>query len=379
MPKSISKDLPRVPEACVRAFRLGRHHLATRAARHDAVRVVQDIVGVQAQLLSAAQLSLRARVAGLAREEVDRLLWKDRALVKAWSMRGALHLLAADDLAFIVAGLGPHTQWGAETWLVRSGLPVDEADRILRAVAVVLDDGPLTRRELAAAVAGRAEPASRRWIEHSWGGVLKLAASRGLVCFGPNRGNEITFVRRDRWLPSLVDVQVAEAERRLATRYLRAYGPATVQDFAAWAGIPLRDARGPWSRIAEDLVPVAVDRGEAWILREDLASLRAATDGPVVRLLPSFDAFLLGHKDKGHIVASEHYKEVYRKAGWLSPVILVDGRAAGVWSYKRRGQRLQVIARPFQRVSWAVREGIESEVDDLGRFFEASADVTFVP
>src|SRR5439155_7764 len=92
---------------------------------------------------------------------------------------------------------------------------------------------------------------------------------------------------------------------------------------------------------------------------------RAKFEGPVVRLLPSFDAFLLGVKDKSHLVDPGHYKRVYRPQGWLSPVVLVDGRVGGVWSHERKGARLSVRVTPFGRMSPTVRSRVRDA--DRGR------------
>lgn len=372
MPRSIPKDSPQVSRSLAQAFRLSRHHLAKRASRRDVVRVVQDVIGVQAQLMSAAQLSLRARIADLTSEDLDFLLWERRVLVKAWCMRGALHLLAAEDLPVVVAGVGPNSQWGAETWLARSGLPRDEAGRILGVIVDVLKSGPLTRRELAAGVAQSVGMSARRWVEHSWGGVVKLACYRGLVCFGPGKGANTTYVLRDRWLSGWKDIAPEAAGPELVRRYLRMAGPASPSDLAAWAGIPVREVRAMWERASRGLTEVVLDGRVAWLLREDLDALRQMKlASPTVNLLPVFDTYLLLHKDKSHIVDAAHYKRVYRKAGWLSPVVLVDGRATGVWSSRKAGKWLEVRIEPFVSMPREVKRAVVAEADDIARFVGA--------
>lgn len=46
----------------VHAFRLQRHHLMQRAPKKDLARVVADIGGAQAQVMSAAELQIAVRV-----------------------------------------------------------------------------------------------------------------------------------------------------------------------------------------------------------------------------------------------------------------------------------------------------------------------------
>jgi len=92
---------------------------------------------------------------------------------------------------------------------------------------------------------------------------------------------------------------------------------------------------------------------------------------PPVRLLPYFDAYLLGHRDRRHIVDAAKLKTVYSTQGWVAPVVLVDGRAAGTWSVTREGGHLRIGVTPFAPFSRDIRTTIREEAHDLGRFLGA--------
>ena len=205
--------------------------------------------------------------------------------------------------------------------------------------------------------------------------LLHLAGARGVYCSGPSKGNESTFVRADRWVPRWKDVPQDRAELELLERYLRAHGPSTVSDFAIWTGMTAGDAKKVWSLGEEHMVQVDVEGWKASLLIEDLPRMvDAHLDGPVVRLLPFFDSFLLGHKSHGNIVGPGDHGRVYRQAGWVSQVLLVDGRAAGVWSHVRKGAKLEVDVQPFKPLPGPVALALRQEAEDLGRFL-GSADV----
>lgn len=363
----------------VAAFRLGRHHLAKRAPHESLVAVVRDICGVQAQVMAAAQVALWARVEGLTAEDIEQALWQERTLVKTWSMRGTVHLLPSQALPVHVGALKRALVGEVWRWIARHGVSTREAQSMTEAVLEVLKVGPLTRRELGERVVPILGPQARQWIEHGWGGGIKQACLEGRVCYGPNPGQETTFARRDQWLPVLGELSTEEAETALLRRYLRSYGPATPRDFSAWSGMRVRDITPIWSRLRDDLAEVNVEGKVGWILREDLDLLQEGTiDDRHVRLLPSFDSYMLGHHDKSHLVDEVHYKLVYRKAGWLSPVVLVAGRVAGVWSYEYRGKRLLLRVQPFDELSLAIRNGIEAEAADLGHFLGGACEVAFL-
>jgi hypothetical protein len=367
--------------AQIAIFRLHKHHLDCRAPLRSLKSVVGSICGVQAQLMSAAELALWARVKDLTQEDVAYALWRDRSLVKTWCMRGAAHLLVAADLPIYVGGLLRRGLRREREWIAKYGISESEMDAMVKAIVEALVDGALTRKELTESVVARLGAKTRRWVEHSWGGIVKQASLQGLVIFGPSHGLEITFVRRDQWLPQVKDLPTEEAENMLLKHYLHGYGPASLADFAAWAGLTVGDATPITERISSEIVEVKAGNKSGLMLRKDLAILKTADESEKqysVRLLPSFDPFMLGHKDKGHLVNKEYYKRIYRKAGWLSPTILVNGRAEGIWSCKRKGKCLHIAIEPFRAIARNVEDLIEEEARSLARFYDASFELKLI-
>lgn len=343
------------------------------------------MVGAQAQVLSAAQISLWARTRGLRLEDVEKALWQDRTLAKVWCMRGSLHLIPSRDFAVFVRGCARREARAAD-WFARAGIPFERVDPIVEAVGDVLDE-PLTRAEIAERLSGSFKVRTKRKAHQGWGGtgdsvgfdvgattlsvqwVTHIACTRGLACFGPMRGTEATFVRPAKWLAGWRDLPREDAEKELLRRYLRAHGPATVTDFAIWTYMKAGDAREVWSHLGDEIAPVRAGDRTGWMLRADVPVVENATlETPTVRLLPFFDSLLLGLKDKSHLVDAAHYKRVYRPQGWLSPVVLVDGRIAGIWSHERKGPQLLVRVEPFHPFRAEVERAVRAEADDLARF-----------
>jgi hypothetical protein len=369
----------------VRAFRVVRHHLARRAPRQSVPTVLGDIGGAQAQLLSAAQVSIADRVRDLKPEDLDTALWEDRTLAKAWCMRRTLHLLPSKELATFVRGSARRAEKEIR-WMRKHGVSESELSALLDAVLASLDES-ITRRELAERVS-RSLELPMRWKEGGgWGSerripcvrlgpvtcpayyMLHLVGARGVVCSGPNRSNEATFVRADAWIPYWRDLPVDRAEDELLRSYLRGFGPATVRDFVAWTRMTLGDALGIWDRVVDELSPVNVEGWAAWVLRKDLPDLETSRmEHPTVRLLPYFDSYLLGHMERGHLVDAGDHSRVYRNQGWVAPVVLVDGRVQGVWSHDRAGNRLRVKVRPLNRIPRSVTSALQAEADELGSF-----------
>jgi len=372
------------------AFRLRRQGLLARAPKGRLLRSLGAMNGAQAQLLSAAYVSLAARVADLTPPALDRATWERRTLVRAWCMRRTLHLLPARDLAIYARGSTRRAEKEIR-WVLNQGVPAPALDRVLAAMLRLLDR-PRTRNELASALRTRygARVFARRgggwgsarhvpWISLGAvrvpvGYLLHLASARGVYCSGPGRDGEGTFVRADAWIRSWRDRPVAEAERELLRRYLSAFAPSTAADFAIWSGIRTSDATEILGCLGDEVMPVAVAGEPAWALRRDRSELeRAALDGPSVRLVPHFDGYLLGHRDHRPLIPSGRLSDVFRPQGWVSPAVLVDGRVEATWSSMPSGGRLDVRVRPLATLDDERRRLIAHEGEELARFFGLSS------
>lgn len=367
----------------VAAFRVARHHLGsagserTRPTDPSLVDVCRDVGGIQAQVMSAAEQQVWTRRQQSTRAEIQKALWEQRALVKTTCMRLTLHLLPATDFHVYMTALKSSAQTTMYGHLARVGAGPKHAAKMIAAVMDALADGPKTQRELIACAKAVADASMRKWLRFSWS-ALRPAIVEGLICYGPPQGNEVTFVRVDQWLPRPPKTDADEARRELVRRFLAAFGPATVRDFMKWSGIKAAEARRAWTSLedGDELAPVSVDGASQWLLGRDLPALTdRAPDAGSLRLLPSFDPFLLAHATKDHLVEKRHYKRVYRNAGWISPVVLVDGRVAGVWFPEMRANAVSIDVQLFTRADRAMRAGIERETAALGRFLGARCDV----
>ena len=355
------------------AWRVGRQHLASRAPRRTALDVVSDICGLHAQLTASAELTLWARVDGLKGDAVTRWLWKDRKLVRTWAQRGTLHLLRADELGLWVgaqSALKPRHHVGS--WLRRWGLTREQADAMLDAIPAALDGRQLTREELAAEVARlTGVKGLDDKLKGGFGDLLKPAAFRGDLCFAPSDGQRVRFARPDQWLGPWTPVDADEATLEVTRRYLTRYGPADREDLARWFGITSPAQAGRWLKALGD---EAVEFDGKVMLASDAGA--AAEPDCTVRLLPAFDQYVVGApRGDDDVVPAEHRARVYRPQGWLSPVLLVDGRITGVWSHERAGDRLVVEIEPFARLPRAVRTGAEAEAEALAGFLGSKLEL----
>lgn len=345
----------------VAAFRLLRHHLLKNATS-DPVTICGDVCGVQAQLMSAAHLALWARAPQLSRQEIEFALWKRRILVKTSVMRQTLHLLPAADYSLYISALKASRLAALLRIMARIGVGEKEVNHINSVLMDVIGEEPVPQRELVEKIKPRISRkicAQMKLFWNAWP-LVRPAIIAGLICYGPDSKREVTFVRVDRWLKRSDQIEESEAKEILLRRYMRAYAPATLQDFSRWSGISMKEAKPVWNAVQEDMVEVSIEGAKAWVLRDDLSALQSSKlPREVVHLLPSFDSYLLAHVNKNHLVHPQHYKRVYRNQGWLSPVILLNGRVVGIWARKTAGAKSSVQTELFEKVPRSVLSGIE--------------------
>jgi len=326
-------------------------------------QAVSTLLAVQAQDRRSAGLALRARAQGLTARVVDDTLARGGELVVAWLLRGTLHLVHREDYRWLLALTAPQRRTANHRRLAQEGVSLDDAERALRLITEVLgEQGPMRRADLAEHLGSRGIRTRGQATPH----LLMYAALRGVIVLGPMVGGDQAFVLTRDW----VDAQRETEDRgamlgELARRYLAAHGPATHRDLAAWAGLPLRDARAGLRAIAAELEEL--DR-----IGPDLLDLSDRPDFPPVpsppRLLPSFDPYLLGWRDRTPAVPVEHLRTVHPGGGTLRAVTTVAGRVVGTWSVRRTPGLLRVTIAPLDPLPDATMAALAAEAEDVARY-----------
>src|SRR6266581_2190288 len=261
-------DMSSFSDAQVSSFRLHRHHLDLRAPRGRLAGVVGDVCGVQAQVSAMARIALWARLRDLTVDDVEQALLRKRTIVKTWSMRGALHLLPSNELLLYLRGLMPTRLPREQRWIQGAGLKEEETTAM---IIEALKEGPVTRAQLVSLLAKELGTKTKDWFDGGWGRetlgsntswqLVRPAVMRGLVCFGPSHGQEITFTRVDEWLREPLSMPSEEkAEDALVRRHLHAFGPADAKDLWSWSGVYVRRIRVILDRLRDELVEVDMGR-----------------------------------------------------------------------------------------------------------------------
>ena len=308
--------------------------------------VVRRLTAVQAQDFPGAVTSVALRTAERSRAAVLAAL-DEGSVVRSWPMRGTLHLVAAEDLLWLLELLGDRVRTTFAGRRADLGLSDADAERAREVVTEALRGGGRMRRaELLAAIAAGGVATTGQRGYH----LLAFLATTGTLCLGPTDGaGEQLFVLVDEWIPDRRGLAGEEALGELAQRYFTGHGPATVQDLARWAGLPLRAARAGLAFAREHLVAVDVDGVEHLMhptTPERLAVCRHEAAG--LFLLPGFDEFVLGYGDRRAVLDPEFAEQIVPGGnGMFRPTVVHGGRIIGTWRWTGRGANRTATAEPF--------------------------------
>jgi predicted RNA binding protein YcfA (HicA-like mRNA interferase family) len=301
------------------------------------VDTVQSMGALQAQDYGQAIWAIGARTSGATWADVERAI-SERQIVRTWPMRGTIHFVPARDAAWMTALCTPRSIAVAARRQAQLGLD----DAILARCGEILhaqlsSAPPMPRADVLSLLEQRGIATGSQRGYH----ILLHHAQRGLLCLGPMAGKQPTFVLLDAWVTERAQRSRDSALTELARRYFTSRGPASVHDFANWTNLPVADARAGLESVASELISDQLAGVTLW----SSPSHRTIDDAdvPALQLLPGFDEFLLGYKDRIALVTSANAERIAPGAnGVIRPMLVERGEVTGTWRRKVRSRGIEL-------------------------------------
>lgn len=336
---------------------------ATGLARPE--EIVAHLGAMQAQDYPGGLWAIGLRLPGSTKAEIERAI-AARKIVRTWPMRGTLHFVAAPDVRWMLKLLAPRAL--AATAGRRLGLEIDDAvlAHSRKVLTRALAGGQeLTRAELYDVLArGGIEPTGQRGIH-----IFRHLSQEGLLCFGLHAEKQPTFVLLEEWLPATPERSREEAIAELTRRYFVSHGPAQLADFVWWSGLTTGDARKGLALAGGDLES-AVCEGKTywWGAGAEVSKRKAGT-----YLLPGFDEYMLGYRDRSAALLLEHNERIVPGGnGMFFSTVVSDGQVIGTWKRTARKAGTVLALEYFDGSIPAKQAGLDATVRRYGEFLGAS-------
>ena len=328
---------------------------------------------MQAQDLYSGQWSFGVRLPGSTVEDIERAT-RERQIMRTWPMRGTVHYVPPEDAKWMLDLTGIRALAGAAARREIIGLSEGQANRGVEILLSALSGGKQLTR--AACIDALLDGGVATAKDHSYH-LLWFAAQRGVTAIGPQKGKEQTFVLLDEWVTNHRALTRDEGLATLATRYFQSHGPTTRQDFAGWTMLTAADAKWGIEAAGDALVTVDVD-GVPHTM--GAGTLDAASDdakerkAPTVLLLPGFDEYILGYKDRSRMVPDAYKKQIVPgNNGVFMPTIVADGRVIGTWKRETKKNRVELRALPFEPLTKKEHAGFTRAAEQYAAFLELPA------
>ena len=281
-------------------------------------------------------------------------------IVRGHLFRTTWQLVAGEDWCWMLELCRPSALRGLAGWMNANGISIPEAEQA--AIQQIFADH-LSGHRIAqkADFAAALQEKGITMEEHRLSYHIRLAEYSGLLCSGDLFPMKHSYALVADKLPRQSPVPRDEALARLALKYFRSHGPATLEDFVWWSGLNIGDCRKGLEAIRAELIE------ERWkdlsFFRHTGSRTRGLRSGTVT-LLPPYDEYLIGYKSRHVAVHPDHSHRAHNQRGIFWPVILLDGEVVGNWS-AAGGKASFDIFHPQAKLS---REALDARMESYLRF-----------
>lgn len=324
--------------------------------------ITDRLLALQAQDLAAAKWAIGARTPGASVASIDAAIDAGQ-IVRSWPMRGTLHFVPGEDLGWMLRCTSERLLNQARLTHERQGLNSAVYERARELAVEALHGGrSLTRDEFQALLERHGiATADGRGYHLIW-----YLAQTGTLCWGPTAGSAQALVLLDEWVPRPRHLEPDEALAEFLLRYIRGHGPATLQDFVWWSKLTVAEAKRGLAIARPQLAERRVAETSYWVAVEADGSVAGDAErrrfAASVWLMPAFDEYFLGYRDREAAAAIEHHQRIVPgKNGVFQPIIVAGGRVVGTWKRRAAAGRLHITAEPFAALSAGQLAGIRRE------------------
>jgi Winged helix DNA-binding domain len=345
----------------IRNHRLVNQQIAS-AVHKNPCDVVASLAAVQAQDYAGALWAIGLRLPDATEADIKQAV-AERTIIRTWMMRGTLHFVATADVRWMRDLLAPQLVLSSAHRCEQLELTTKIFGRREGACLKALEGGrKLTRGEIYKVLErSRISTTGQRGAHILW-----RLAQDGVICFGAHAGKQQTFVLLNECAPNAKKVERDQALAELARRYFSSHGPATLQDFGRWSGLKAADARAAVEMASSKLARETMD-GKVYWMPQDRPD---KTDAPsAVNLLPGFDEYLIGYKDRSASLDPRHVTKILPgNNGMLLPTVVGSGRVVGTWKRAFKKNAVSVTASFFRPPKKGEARAVAETAERYGRF-----------
>ena len=335
-------------------------------------RKVQDLVhwmgAMQAQDYTMAKWAIGARLPNTTDDMVTEAFHKGE-IVRTHLLRPTWHIVSSSDVYWILGLTAPHIKPLLRSRHRNLELSESAINKSKSVIEKSLAGGKhLTREEIMLQLRNAGISTEGQRAAH----LMLICELDGIVCSGISKGKDQTYTLLEEWIPKPLSFNRENALAELAKQYFTSHGPATIQDFIWWSGLPVKDAKNGLEMVKSDFISVKIDERILWY-----PTSSPVTEGrnSAAYLLPAYDEFVISYRDRTDSLHSADNKKAISDNGLFRSVIVVNGKVAGIWKRQQMKNKMLIVPEYFRPIALNEKKLIEAESVKYGKFLNQEIEM----
>lgn len=335
------------------------HQQLIKTSFKKPAEIVAFFGAMQAQEHANSKWGIGVRLPGIKDADIEKAI-SNKSLIRTTVFRGTLHLVAAADIRWMLQLVAPTVKTRMNSMKKKMGMDDALLAKTNQLIIKVLKGGNhLTRKELTTHL----EEKGIATDDHRMNHIIYHAAVDGIICNGPLSGKLFTYTLLDEWLPSSATLSRETALTTLAQRYFTSHGPATIHDFAQWSGLSVTEAKTGLAGAQPHLQALEINDSTYWMAP---GKKKAVPDTHL--LLPAFDEYFIGYKDRSMLIDMAFAKKVMTVNGIFNPIMVRNGQVIGTWKRTFKKDSVTIVTESFKPLKKADLKAFEPAAQQYADF-----------
>jgi hypothetical protein len=312
--------------------------------------------------------AIGVRLPGSALSEIEAAIESGK-IIRTHMLRPTWHFVSADDIYWMLELMAPYIKASLKSRHQELGL----SETVVAKSNAILEKALSAEKHLSReALMAEFEKAQIAIDENRASHLLMRAELDGLICSGATKTGKQTYALLEARVPKTKPLGREEALAKLAKKYFSSHGPATLQDFTWWSGLPVGAARQAFEMVKSDFTSETIGSQTYWFTSLD--NTIWSSQGSVY-LLPAFDEFIISYTDRRAALLFEDHNKAVSNNGIFRPVIVVNGQVTGIWRRTLKKDKVVIETEAFEPLDNATKSLIEKAAIQFGHFLEKKAEL----
>lgn len=352
--------------------------LANQQISHGNLTTPKDLAdwmgAMQAQDFRMVRWAIGLRIPGSDYSMVERAI-DDGDIIRIHVLRPTWHYVSAGDLAWMLDLSAPKIMPSLKYRQHFLGLTPEVLSRSNEIICGALKGKQSEREEIATWLKSegielktQGESAENR-LSH----ILLWAELSGIICSGRTIRDKQTYALISERIPAGKKPSRKDALGKLASKYFKSHGPATLKDFGWWSGLNAGDIRTALESAVDELESTVTDSVKYWFGRGQ----QPGKEVKQAWLIPAFDEIIISYTDRSAMLSSDHHGKAVSSNGIFRPVVIIENVVAGLWKAVKAKDRLIIEITAFRDPKKQDRTAIGKAADSYGSFLGLKTEVKY--